>query len=127
MTARIVRALKQPWFKIWGHPLGRLVTSRPPVPCRMEEILEVAAESRVARVAPELQHVLTQALHEGGWFDDAHEGQLRNAVATAGEDERLTAIRTLLAEETRMGMFVGVAVGWELARALELNDDDGGD
>ena len=28
-------------------------------------------------------------------------------------------MRTLLAEETRMGMLVGVAVGWELARELE--------
>ena len=34
--------------------------------------------------------------------------------------ERLVAVRTLLAEEARMGMLVGVAVGWELARELEL-------
>ena len=32
--------------------------------------------------------------------------------------ERLTRFRTLLAEETRIGMLVGVAVGWELAREL---------
>ena len=31
------------------------------------------------------------------------------------------AVRTLLAEETRIGMFVGVAIGWELARELELD------
>ena len=31
--------------------------------------------------------------------------------------------RTLLAEETRMGMLVGVAVGWELARELEIDSD----
>jgi DNA polymerase (family 10) len=48
MTARIVRALRQPWFKIWGHPLGRLIASRPPVPCRMEEVFGAAIESRVA-------------------------------------------------------------------------------
>ena len=30
-----------------------------------------------------------------------------------------SAIETLLAEETRMGMLVGVAVGWELARELD--------
>ena len=35
------------------------------------------------------------------------------------ELERITAVRTLLAEETRIGMFIGVAVGWELARELE--------
>ena len=36
-------------------------------------------------------------------------------------------MRTLLAEETRMGMLIGVAVGWELARELETTNDDGGD
>ena len=30
----------------------------------------------------------------------------------------MRAVRTLLAEETRLGMIVGVAVGFELARAL---------
>ena len=33
-------------------------------------------------------------------------------------NERLRAVRTLLAEETRLGMLVGVAVGFELAREL---------
>jgi hypothetical protein len=28
-------------------------------------------------------------------------------------------VRTLLADETRIGMLVGVVVGWELARELE--------
>ena len=32
--------------------------------------------------------------------------------------ERVRAVRTLLAEETRLGMLVGVAVGFELAREL---------
>ena len=48
MTARIVRALRHPCFKIWGHPLGRLVLSRDPVPCRLDEIFDAAAESRCA-------------------------------------------------------------------------------
>jgi hypothetical protein len=80
------------------------------------------AEQRVARVAPQLQRVLNEALHEGGWFDQAHESQVRQAADGQDVAERATAIRTLLAEETRMGMLVGVAVGWELAR--ELNDDN---
>src|SRR3954469_21945889 len=80
------------------------------------------AEQRVGRVAPQLQRVLNAALHEGGWFGGAHESQVRQAAGAESEIERATAIRTLLAEETRMGMLVGVAVGWELAR--ELNDDD---
>ena len=48
MTARIIAALRHPCFKIWGHPLGRLLLGRAPVPCRLEEILDVAAESRCA-------------------------------------------------------------------------------
>ena len=77
------------------------------------------AEARVMRVAPQLQRILNAALHSGGWFGEAHESQVRQAAAAAGENERMVAIRTLLAEETRMGMLVGVAVGWELARELE--------
>lgn len=48
MTARVVRAIRHPAFKIWGHPLGRLVTSRPPIPVRMDEVIDALAESRVA-------------------------------------------------------------------------------
>jgi DNA polymerase (family 10) len=48
MTRRIVEAMRVPIFKIWGHPLGRLIQSRPPLDCRMEEVLDVIAESRAA-------------------------------------------------------------------------------
>ena len=48
MTKRIVRAMRQPVFKIWGHALGRKIQSRPPFDCRVEEILDVIAESRAA-------------------------------------------------------------------------------
>jgi DNA polymerase (family X) len=48
MTERLVRAMRLPCFKIWGHALGRLVLSRPPVECRVEEVLDAAAGSRVA-------------------------------------------------------------------------------
>ena len=78
------------------------------------------AEARVLRVAPQLQRILNEALHSGGWFSEAHESQVRRAAGAEGESERMSAVRTLLAEETRMGMLVGVAVGWELARELEL-------
>ncbi|MGI9081845.1 MAG: hypothetical protein ACR2FZ_06135 [Thermoleophilaceae bacterium] len=80
-----------------------------------------AAEARVARVAPQLQQILNAALHSGGWFGEAHDSQVRQAAGAVEENERITAMRTLLAEETRMGMLVGVAVGWELARELELS------
>lgn len=48
MTARIVRAMRHPAFKIWGHPLGRLLQSRPPFECDVGAILDVIAESRAA-------------------------------------------------------------------------------
>jgi hypothetical protein len=77
------------------------------------------AERRVAAAAPQLQRVLAAALAEGGWFDATHEDQLTRAAAHDDAGERLTALRTLLAEEARLGMMVGVAVGWELARELD--------
>jgi len=48
MTQRVVTAMRQPVFKIWGHALGRLIQRRPPFECRVEEILDVIAESRAA-------------------------------------------------------------------------------
>jgi len=48
MTRRLVRAMRHPCFKIWGHALGRLVMSRPPIACRVEEVLDAAAASRAA-------------------------------------------------------------------------------
>ena len=77
-----------------------------------------AAEQRVARFVPELQRILNHALREGGWFDEAHESQLRRVAGAETEEERLAGLRTLLAEETRLGMLVGVAVGFELANVL---------
>ena len=76
------------------------------------------AESLVARTAPQLQRILIEALESSGWFSEAHEGELRKALAHETEAERATALRTLLAEETRMGMMVGVAVGWALREEL---------
>jgi hypothetical protein len=82
------------------------------------------AERRVAAIVPQLQHILAQALHEGGWFGEAHESQLRAALAEPDDVERVALLRTLLAEETRMGMLVGVAVGWELAHELDKTNHD---
>ena len=83
------------------------------------------AEARVSRMAPQLQRILNEALHAGGWFGDAHEDQLRRAAGAADHSDRMLAVRTLLAEETRLGMLVGVAIGWELARELELGTAPG--
>jgi DNA polymerase (family 10) len=48
MTARIVRAMREPLFKIWGHALGRLVLSRPPIDVRFDEILDAICDSPAA-------------------------------------------------------------------------------
>lgn len=82
------------------------------------------AESLVATAAPKLQGVLAQALEAGGWFGESHEGQVLRAATVPDSDERLTAVRTLLAEEARMGMMVGVAVGWALAQELSQTADE---
>jgi hypothetical protein len=76
------------------------------------------AQDVVMRTAPALQRVLGQALHEGGWFDSGHEQAVREAAGREDPDARLRELRTLLAEETRLGMLVGVAIGFELAREL---------
>lgn len=79
-------------------------------------------ETHVTRLAPQLQRMLAQALEVGGWFGEAHEAEVLRAATTPDPDERITAVRTLLAEESRMGMMVGVAVGWELARELRQGE-----
>ncbi len=76
------------------------------------------AQELVMRAAPQLQRVLAAAIADGGWFDAAHEQAVREAASETDPELRLRSLRTLLAEETRLGMLVGVAVGFELARAL---------
>ncbi|MGH2712745.1 MAG: hypothetical protein ACRDM7_02450 [Thermoleophilaceae bacterium] len=82
------------------------------------------AEAVVATAAPKLQGVLAEALEAGGWFGETHEAEVLKASTVPDPDDRLTAVRTLLAEEARMGMMVGVAVGWALAEQLSRNDDE---
>jgi hypothetical protein len=76
------------------------------------------AQELVMRAAPQLQRVLAAAIADGGWFDSAHDQAVREAASEGDAELRLRSLRTLLAEETRLGMLVGVAVGFELARAL---------
>ncbi len=78
------------------------------------------AERMVAKAAPQLQKVLAAALAEGGWFGEPHEAETLRAATVPDPDERIATVRALLAEEARMGMMVGVAVGWALNE--EMND-----
>jgi hypothetical protein len=82
------------------------------------------AQELVMRMAPSLQRVLARSLEDGGWFDIAHDQALQEATGEEDSHERLRAVRTLLAEETRLGMLVGVAVGFELARELKTTQED---
>jgi len=81
-------------------------------------------ERQVARAAPRLQKILAEALGAGGWFGESHDAQVLKAATTPEEEARLMAVRTLLAEEARMGMMVGVAVGWALADQLEQQESE---
>lgn len=85
-----------------------------------------AAQDLVSGAAPTLERVLGSALHEGGWFDTAHEQAVKDATATSDPHDRLVAVRTLFAEETRLTMLVGVAVGLELARELDQSASGAG-
>jgi hypothetical protein len=83
------------------------------------------AQEVVTHAAPGLQRLLAQALAEGGWFGQAHADQVARATLDDDPEERLIAVRTLVAEETRLGMLVGVAVGLELAHELMQTTDAG--
>jgi len=83
------------------------------------------AERIVARAAPQLQKVLAAALAEGGWFGESQEAESLRAATVPDPDERVAAVRSLLAEETRMGMMVGVAVGWALREELKDTETEG--
>jgi DNA polymerase (family X) len=48
MTERLVTVMRQPFFKIWGHALGRLVLRRDPIPVRIDEVFDAICDSRAA-------------------------------------------------------------------------------
>jgi hypothetical protein len=83
------------------------------------------AQDVVMHAAPTLMRVLSEALAEGSWFGEAHEAEVSRAVGEHDESERARAVGTLVAEQTRLGMFVGVAVGFELAHELVLERESG--
>jgi hypothetical protein len=91
-------------------------------PKRLEE-----AQRLVADRAPQLQHILDQALHEAGWFDQAHRASVQSAADVEDPGERLRAVHSLIVEETRVSMLIGVAVGYELANALNNPTTEGDD
>jgi hypothetical protein len=88
-------------------------------PGRLDE-----AQRLVAANAPQLQRILNQALEDADWFGAAHVAEVRKAAAVDEPAQREMAVRTLIAEETRVSMLIGVAVGMELARLLDNPVED---
>ena len=89
-------------------------------PARLEE-----AQRVIAAAAPALQAILEQALDAADWFGSAHRAQVLEATGREDTMERLDAVQRLIAEETRVSMLIGVAVGYELAHVLnETQGDD---
>jgi hypothetical protein len=82
-------------------------------PGRLED-----AQRVVSGTAPALQRILNEALEAAEWFGSAHHAEVLKAAGTADPDQRVAAVRTLVAEETRVSMLIGVAVGYELAHQL---------
>ena len=48
MTERLIKVMRQPFFKIWGHALGRLVLRREPIAADLDRVFDAIAESRAA-------------------------------------------------------------------------------
>lgn len=77
------------------------------------------AREVVMHALPTLTGILEEALEDGGWFEAAHEAEVNRVCGEPDERQRAQAVSALVAEQTRLGMFVGVAVGFGLAHELQ--------
>jgi hypothetical protein len=77
------------------------------------------AERLVSAAAPGLHRVLLEALASGGWGAEDDVREIDRAIGQEPAAAR-AALLGLLGEQSRISMLVGVAVGIELARELEL-------
>jgi hypothetical protein len=87
-------------------------------PARLEE-----AQRLVGANAPGIQRILNEALAAADWFGSAHQAAVLEAAGKPDIEERLAAVRTLVAEETGVSMLIGVAVGYELAHELMQREE----
>ena len=87
-------------------------------PERLEE-----AQRLVGANAPGLQRILNEALDAADWFGSAHQAAVLEAAGKPAIDDRLAAVRILIAEETNLSMLIGVAVGYELAHELMQREE----
>ena len=85
MTRRLVTAMRNPVFKVWGHALGRLVLRRDPIACRVEEVLDAVAESRAAIEVNGDPHRLDLAPR---WIREARKRGIRFVISTDAHSVR---------------------------------------
>jgi DNA polymerase (family 10) len=79
MTRRLVRAMRHPVFKVWGHARGRYVLTRPPFDCDMDAVLDAVASSRAAVEVNGDPHRLDM---EPRWIREARKRGIRFVVST---------------------------------------------
>ena len=86
------------------------------------------AQELVTHAAPGLQQILGASLDAGGFFDSAHQAEITRVAEIADAESRRASLAQLVAEESRLAMLIGVAVGLALADELAgMDDDEGGD
>lgn len=78
MTERLLIAMRQPVFKIWGHALGRLIQRRPPFECDVERVLDAISESRAAIEINGDPHRLDM---EPRWIREARKRKIRFVIS----------------------------------------------
>lgn len=85
MTQRLIRCMKDKHFKIWGHPLGRLLLRRDPIQCDVEAVLDVIAESRAAI---EINGDPYRLDLEPRWLVEARKRQIKFVISTDAHSTR---------------------------------------
>lgn len=101
---------------------GRIYTAEE-VDAAVERLAEgerlAHAREVVVHAAPGLQRILAEALAGDAYFEETHARHVADLSAEPDPEERLRRLRLLIAEEVRVGMMVGAAVGFQLAHDLQ--------
>ncbi|HEX2571643.1 MAG TPA: DNA polymerase/3'-5' exonuclease PolX [Polyangia bacterium] len=115
MTRRLIGAMRQPWFKIWGHALGRLIQKRDPFACRVEEVLDVVADSRAA---VEINGDPYRLDMEPRWIREARRRGIRFVIST--DAHSVDALRNL-----RFGVGIARRGGVRRSEVINVKDAEG--
>lgn len=118
MTKRVLRAMKWPGFKIWGHPLGRMVPSRPAIPLRVEEVLDAMANAE-GGCAVEINGDPMRMDLEPRWAEAARKRKLPFVLSVdAHSTNSLDYLRTAVALARRAGVTKDEVLNADDARAF---------